>query len=76
MLINCTPQLSDPTSSMPHRFGTHIKCTIIQLLESVQKFALKICSKHCNVGYSALLDMVHVPSLENRRIYLKLCTSL
>jgi len=25
-----------------------------------QKFALKICSKHCNVGYSALLDMVHV----------------
>ena len=45
----------------------------IQSLESVQKFALRACSKQWDWGYSELMDMFNLPSLENRRLYLKLC---
>ena len=45
----------------------------IQSLESVQKFALRVCSKQWNSGYSELLDMFSLSTLENRRLYLKLC---
>ena len=43
-------------------------------LENVQKFALKMCLKKWDVGYQELLDLSQLPTLENRRLYLKLCT--
>jgi len=42
----------------------------ISSLENIQKFALRVCCK--NMGYSELLDLCKVPSLENRHLYLKL----
>ena len=45
----------------------------IKSLESVQKFALRICSKQWDAAYQELLEMFSLPSLENRRLYLKLC---
>ena len=44
-----------------------------QSLENMQKFALRICSKQWNHSYSRLLNMLNLPTLENRRLYLKLC---
>ena len=43
-------------------------------LESVQRFALKMCLKRWDLGYQDLLDLSQLPTLENRRLYLKLCT--
>ena len=42
-------------------------------LEQVQKFACRMVSKHWDSGYEDLLELVGLPPLENRRIYLKLC---
>jgi len=44
----------------------------ISSLENIQKFALRVCCKNWNMGYSELLDLCKVPSLENRRLYLKM----
>ena len=46
----------------------------IEQLESVQKFALKICAHRWDTGYCTLLDMFNIASLETRRKYLKLIT--
>ena len=46
----------------------------IQALENVQKFALKICRKAWDQSYQSLHDLFQVPLLEDRRIYLDLCT--
>ena len=45
----------------------------IQSIESLQKFSLRTCSKQWVCGYSEVLDAFNLPSLENRRLYLKLC---
>ncbi len=45
-----------------------------ELLENVQKQALKICNKQWDLGYQALLDISQLPSLANRRTHFKLCT--
>ena len=45
----------------------------IHALESVQKFALRLCSKRRNSDYCELLSTFKLPSVENRRLYLKLC---
>ena len=45
----------------------------ITFLENVHKFVLCVCCKNWNMGYSELLDLCSVPSLENRRLHLKLC---
>jgi len=37
----------------------------INSLENVQKFALRVCCKNWNMGYSEFLDLCSVPSLEN-----------
>jgi len=42
-------------------------------LEQVQKFARKMASKHWDTGCEDLLELVGLPSIEQRRIYLKLC---
>ena len=47
----------------------------VQAIESVQKFALKICRKVWDQSYETLTDLFRVPSLEERRLYLDLCTT-
>ena len=42
------------------------------MLESVQKFALRVCSKQWNTDYDTLLAKFNLPSLEKRRLYLRL----
>ena len=39
----------------------------ITALESVQKFALKVCTKSWDISYESLLSKSHLPSLEARR---------
>ena len=46
----------------------------IAKLESVQKFALKLCSKQWDMDYQDLIELMQLPTLEYRRLYLKLCT--
>jgi len=46
----------------------------IQQLERVQKFALRMCSKQWDLGYEELLNLFNIPSLDDRRKYLNLCT--
>ena len=38
------------------------------------KYGLKMCLKRWDLGYRELLHLAQIPTLENRRIYLKLCT--
>jgi len=63
----------------PHlEYGCHVWDPNLQkdkrLLESVQKFALRICAKQWDLGYDELMMNFNVPSLQNRRLYHKLCT--
>ena len=46
----------------------------IDQLESVQKFALKICAHCWDINYLELLDMFNISNPETRRIYLRLTT--
>ena len=46
----------------------------IQLLERTQKFACRMCTKAWDTGYEELLETLNLPSLSNRRLFLKLCT--
>ena len=46
----------------------------VQILEKVQKFALRICSRNYHLCYEELLEVFNIPSLEHRRLYLSLCT--
>lgn len=46
----------------------------IKELESVQKFALKICSHCWDINYEMLLNMFQLPSLAARREYLRINT--
>ena len=45
-----------------------------QLLEDTQKFACRMCNKSWNAGCDELLEMSHLPSLNDRRLYLSLCS--
>ena len=45
----------------------------IELLENVQKFALRVCTKQWDADYSTLLETSGMPSLESRRVNAKLC---
>ena len=44
-----------------------------QQIESVQKFALRVCLKHWDMPYSDMLELTGLPTLESRRSLLKLC---
>ena len=46
----------------------------ITKLENVQRFAVKMCSKQWDLGYQDLLELSQLPTLQNLRLYLKLCT--
>jgi len=64
----------------------HLKCAApvwdphlqkdIQLLEDTQKFACRMCNMSSNAGYNELLEMSHLPSSSDHRLYLKLCSVL
>ena len=41
-------------------------------LESVQKFGFKFAARQWDAGYNELLDLFNLPTLEERRIHLKL----
>jgi len=41
-----------------------------ELLENVQKQALRMCSRQWDLTYHALLEQFHLPNLANRRVYL------
>ena len=45
----------------------------INSLESVQKFALKVCLKQWNMPYCQLLNQSHLPDLGTHRKHLSLC---
>ena len=45
----------------------------IELIENVQKFALRVCTKSWDTNYSNLLETSHLPSLQSRRLHMKLC---
>ena len=45
----------------------------IDLIEDVQKYALKVCLKSWSVNYSELLERSHLPTLQVRRHEAKLC---
>ena len=47
---------------------------LIKQLESVQKFALRICSHEWNMDYYSLLQEYQLPPLSSRRDYLRLMT--
>ena len=44
----------------------------VNALEKVQKFGLRICSRQWTKCYQELLELFHLPSLENRRLFLSL----
>ena len=44
------------------------------LLESTQKFACKMITKHWDKSYNELLYMTNLPSLADRRLHLKMCS--
>ena len=44
----------------------------IELLESVQKFAIKVCTKHWREPYNYLRNLLKLPLLKDRRTKLKL----
>ena len=46
----------------------------INSLEKVQKFALRMCAKQWETSYDELLQLFSLPSLQDRRLYLDLCT--
>ena len=45
----------------------------IDLLEKIQKFGLKVCTKDWSSGYDELLSKANVPSLAKRRSQARLC---
>ena len=45
----------------------------IDALESVQRFATKICTKCWSMHYQVRLDRLHLDTLRGRRLYIKLC---
>ena len=46
----------------------------IALLENVQKFGCKLCTKQWDSGYEQLLELLDLPKLSTRRLYLDLST--
>ena len=62
----------DPEYAAPI-WGPHLIKDITKL-ENVQKFAMKMCSKQWDLGYQDLIELSQLPTLQNHRLYLRLCT--
>ena len=69
--LDCIHQLFDHISNTRLRSGIRKN---IELIENVQKQALKMCTKQWDLGYQALLEQTHLQNMGNRRMHLKLCT--
>ena len=54
-------------------WNPHLQCDI-EMLERTQQFACRMCTKTWNAGYEELQNTLQLPSLSNRRLFLKLCT--
>ena len=50
------------------------KISEVNLIERVQKFALRMCAKSLDIGYQELLHLFSQLDLQQRRLYLDLCT--
>ena len=46
----------------------------VNALEKIQKFALRMCAKQWDSSYDDLLQLFSLPSLQQRRLFLDLCT--
>ena len=46
----------------------------VDMLENVQKFAMKLITRKWDQGYAQLTEMVDLPTLQSRRLHLKLYT--
>ena len=56
-------------------YGTHTQTKAsMQSLESVQKFACKVCLQQWNLDYDSMLQLLNFPPLSTRRNFLKLTT--
>ena len=44
----------------------------VDMLENVQKFAVKLITRKWDQGYAQLTEMVDLPTLQSRRLHLKL----
>ena len=58
---------------MPALFGTPYLVKKHKVLEDVQKFACRVCTKDWHTDYQYLLDGLHIPSLELKRRAMRLC---
>ena len=45
----------------------------LHVIENIQKFALRVCTKSWDANYRSLLEISGLPSFESRRIKAKLC---
>ena len=61
-----------PSQPMRVIFGPLHYTRDIQALESVQKFVLRVIIKHWAHSYEELLSLSTLPTLEKRRLYLRL----
>ena len=50
------------------------KAADVKLIEGVQKFALRMCTKNWNESYETLLEMCQLQSHEDRRIFIDMST--
>ena len=70
-----TSHLFVPILSTRVKSGTPTRLSgEINSLESVQKFALRMCTKQWNSSYDDLLQLCSLPTLQQCRLYLDLCT--
>ena len=65
---NIRPHLEYAVPAWDPHLQSHINA-----LESLQKFALKVCTKKWNVNYENLLELSGLSTLASRRTTLKLC---
>ena len=61
--LECASRLWDPYTTKD-----------INLLESAQKFAMKVCCKRWDLSYEEMLQLLNVPPLVTQHTYLKLTT--
>ena len=49
-------------------------CRQVEMIEDVEKFAMKVVTRRWNAGYQEVLNMVNVPSNQSRRLQSSTCT--
>ena len=73
-------QLGEPLPNVhlpsPSQTGvwSPLKVGEVNSIEGVQKFALRMCAKNWDANYEELLQLASVPNMQQRRVYLVLCS--